>query len=60
MKLLERGPRRLGVRGITIVVALITLVGSVAYAASASGQGNPEADPVYGIVLPAGYRDWPV
>jgi Cytochrome P460 len=60
MKSLKRGARRLGARGITIVVALVTLVGGVAYVASASGQGNGEADPVYGITLPEGYRDWPL
>src|SRR5262245_366848 len=60
MKLLRRRPRHLGVRGTAIGVGLMTLVCSVAYVGSASGQGYGEADPVYGITLPAGYRDWPL
>ena len=60
MKLFKRLPRRLGVQGITIVVSVIMLVGSVAYVASPSGQNKGEADPVYGITVPAGYRDWPL
>jgi len=60
MKLLTHPRRRVGVRGITNVVAVIALVGTVAYVASASGQGTGATDPVYGITIPPGYRDWPL
>ena len=39
---------------------LAVLVGTVAFMASASGQTDGEATPIYGVRLPAGYRDWPL
>jgi hypothetical protein len=44
----------------TAFVALAALAGAITFMASASGQGNGEADPVFGITLPVGYRDWPL
>ena len=44
----------------TPVIALTVVLSAIAFIASAAGQGNGEADPVYGITLPAGYRDWPL
>ena len=44
-----------------IAFALIpgaALAGMVAYMAPASGQADGEADPIYGIKIPPGYRDW--
>jgi len=41
--------------------ALITagaLMAAVAYMAPASGQADGETVPIYGIQIPAGYRDW--
>ena len=44
-----------------IVFALVAtgiLAGATAYMAPASGQADGEAAPIYGIKVPAGYRDW--
>lgn len=40
------------------LVTVAALAGVVGYLASASGQGDPDADPIYGIKIPPGYRDW--
>jgi hypothetical protein len=46
-------------RGIVFVlVAVGALAGMVAYMAPASGQADGEVAPIYGVKLPAGYRDW--
>src|SRR5271165_3542462 len=39
-------------------IAVLVLAGIVAYQAPASGQGSGLAAPIYGIKIPAGYRDW--
>ena len=39
-------------------MALLVLAGIVAYQAPASGQGSGLAAPIYGIKIPAGYREW--
>jgi hypothetical protein len=44
----------------TACLALTLLVGTVAFMASASGQTDGDAAPIYGVRLPAGYRDWPL
>jgi hypothetical protein len=36
------------------LVAIAALAGVVGYLASASGQGDPDADPIYGIKIPPG------
>lgn len=36
------------------------LVDAAMFVASVSGEVNGEAAPIYGIMLPAGYRDWPL
>jgi hypothetical protein len=41
-----------------VLIAVAALAGAVAYMPSASGQADGEADPVFGIKIPAGYRDW--
>jgi len=40
------------------LVALVALTGVIVYMAHASGRSNGEADPVFGITIPPGYRDW--
>jgi Cytochrome P460 len=44
----------------TACVGLAVLAGTMAVMASASGQIDREATPIYGVRLPAGYRDWPL
>jgi hypothetical protein len=39
-------------------VGLAALAGTIAFMTSASGETNGEAAPIYGVKLPAGYRDW--
>ena len=41
-----------------LLVALAALAGGLAYMAPASEQADGEAAPIYGIKIPAGYRDW--
>src|SRR5262245_54764745 len=40
------------------LTAVAVLGGATAYLAPASGQADREAAPIYGIKIPAGYRDW--
>ena len=40
------------------LVAAAALAGMVAYTTQASGQAGGPAAPVFGIELPAGYREW--
>jgi Cytochrome P460 len=44
----------------TASVALIAFAGALAFIASASGQTDGDAAPIYGVTLPSGYRDWPL
>jgi hypothetical protein len=41
-----------------LLVAVVPLTGVVVYMAHASGRSDGEADPVFGIKIPPGYRDW--
>jgi cytochrome P460 len=41
-----------------VLIAVAALAGAAAYMPSASGQADGEADPVFGIKIPAGYREW--
>ena len=45
-------------RSIIVLVAVISLGGVVAYMAPASERGGGEVAPIYGVRIPAGYRDW--
>jgi Cytochrome P460 len=46
-------------KGIVFVsVAVAALAGGIAYVAPASGEADGEASPIYGVRIPAGYRDW--
>jgi len=39
-------------------VAVVALTGAVIYVAQASERSDVQADPVFGINVPSGYRDW--
>jgi hypothetical protein len=41
-----------------LLLAIATLSGIVAYLARASGQSDGGSAPIYGIKIPAGYRNW--
>jgi hypothetical protein len=41
-----------------LLFAVVALAGAVVYLAHASGRSDGEADPVFGIKIPPGYRDW--
>jgi Cytochrome P460 len=43
---------------IFVLVAVVALASVVAYVSPASGQADGEASPIYGVRIPAGYRDW--
>jgi hypothetical protein len=45
-------------KGFAYLVAAVVLTGAVAYMAQAAGRSDGEADPVFGITIPPGYRDW--
>lgn len=42
----------------SVMVAAAILAGAVGYAAPTSGQADGDAAPIFGIKVPAGYRDW--
>jgi hypothetical protein len=41
-----------------LLVAVVALAGVVVCMAHASGRSDGDADPVFGITIPPGYRDW--
>ena len=41
-----------------LLVAIATVAGVVASSAPASGRGDEQADPIFGIKIFPGYRDW--
>jgi hypothetical protein len=41
-----------------LLFAIATLAGIVAFTARASGHADEAASPIYGVTIPAGYRDW--
>ena len=43
---------------IFVLFAVVALTGVVAHMAPASGQADQEAAPIFGVKIPAGYRDW--
>jgi len=45
-------------RTVFLLVAIAVLGCVLSYAAPVSGQADGEAAPIYGIKIPAGYRDW--
>ena len=38
--------------------AVVALTGVVVWMAHASGHADGEAAPIFGVKIPAGYRDW--
>jgi hypothetical protein len=63
-----RSPRNLSIRlkeggtGVKLIafslLAVATVAGVVVFTAPASGHADEEASPIYGVQIPAGYRDW--
>jgi Cytochrome P460 len=43
-----------------LLLAVTALASIVAYMAHASGQSDGDSSPIYGVKIPAGYRDWKV
>ena len=41
-----------------LLLAVATLAGIVTFMAHASGQSDEDSSPIYGVKIPAGYRDW--
>jgi Cytochrome P460 len=41
-----------------VLIAVIALAGAVTYMTPTSGQAAGQASPIYGVTIPAGYRDW--
>jgi hypothetical protein len=41
-----------------LLVAVVPLASVAAYVAAATGNSEEEAVPIFGITIPAGYRDW--
>ena len=41
-----------------LLLAVVTLAGIVAYKAQASEPSDGDSSPIYGVKIPAGYRDW--
>jgi len=41
-----------------LLFAVVTVAGAVIHLAHASGPGDGEVAPIFGIKIPAGYRDW--
>ena len=41
-----------------LLLAVVTVAGIVAHMAHGSGQSDGDASPIYGVKIPAGYRDW--
>jgi hypothetical protein len=41
-----------------LLIAVVTVAGIVAHKAHASGQSDGDSSPIYGVKIPAGYRDW--
>jgi len=45
-------------RIVFLLLAVATLACVVAYMPHASGQSDGDSSPIYGVKIPAGYRDW--
>ena len=41
-----------------LLLAAVTVAGIVAHVSHASGQSDGDSSPIYGVKIPAGYRDW--
>ena len=47
-------------KGVFLLVAVAAVAAVVASSAPASGKADEDAEPIFGIKLPPGYRDWKV
>jgi hypothetical protein len=56
MSTLDGGHRMRGT--VYLLFAAAVLTGAAVYMAHASGRSGGEADPLFGITIPPGYRDW--
>jgi hypothetical protein len=45
---------------VSVSVAVAALISGIACIVPASGEADGEASPIYGVRIPAGYRDWRV
>jgi hypothetical protein len=45
-------------RAALLLLGVVALTGAVTFMAVASGQSDEESAPIYGVKLPANYRDW--
>jgi hypothetical protein len=41
-----------------LLVAVATVASVIAFTARASGHADEATSPIYGVTIPAGYRDW--
>jgi hypothetical protein len=41
-----------------LLVAIVAITGVVVYMAQASGRSDEDAEPIFGIKIPPGYRNW--
>jgi hypothetical protein len=41
-----------------LLLAVVTVASVVVHMAHASGQSDGDSSPIYGVKIPAGYRDW--
>jgi Cytochrome P460 len=41
-----------------LLIGVAALAGAVTFMATASGQANGESSPIYGVKIPANYREW--
>jgi hypothetical protein len=41
-----------------LLIGVVTLAGAVTFMVAASGQADEEAAPIYGVKMPANYREW--
>jgi hypothetical protein len=45
-------------RVLFLLLAVVAVAGALAFTAPASGPADENASPIYGVTIPAGYRDW--
>ena len=41
-----------------LLLAVVSVAGIIVHMAHASGQPDGDSSPIYGVKIPAGYRDW--
>src|SRR5215470_7866851 len=45
-------------RHAVVAVAAVVIVAAIAFVAPVSGESQNNSSPIYGVKIPAGYRDW--